>query len=90
MLSRLLSAQMYLCGAAVTVYQRMLFPKSYYKGALWAGDVLGHRVPCRRHCLCKGLEMGEPRVLRDWVRRRRASSPGRGEPGGGASRGGVG
>lgn len=48
MLSRLLSAQMCLSGGAVQLAcdcpQGMLFPKSEYQGALWAGD--GPGAPC--------------------------------------------
>lgn len=80
MLSRLLSAQMYLCGGAaraVTVHSGCFFLNRIIKVPYGRVMVLGHRVPCRGHCLCKGQEMGEPWAFWDLVRRSRASFPGR-------------
>lgn len=72
-LGRLLTAQMYLtrgaagdCRAswAVTARRGCLFLNSV-KAPYGLVMVLGERVPCGEHCLCKGLEVGETWVFWD-------------------------
>lgn len=79
MLSRSLSAQIYLCGGVAGG-----------GCAAWAGD--GPGAPCSLQMALLKQRSGGDEAWAFWdpVRGWRASFPGDGEPGGGESRGGVG